>query len=102
VFFFVIFPISVNYLLSFGMFVMVWLRPATKAPHGHPSPCWGVEENGKKHAEAGGSGQRQFNRTANKENRNNNDTDKGKTQHKPRNPETALLDCRCRALPSHE
>jgi len=36
--------------------VMVWLRPATKAPHSRPSPCRGVEENGKKQAENGGSG----------------------------------------------
>ena len=30
---------------------MVWLWPATKAPRGRPSPCWGAEENGKKQAE---------------------------------------------------
>ena len=36
--------------------VLVWLQPATKAPHGHPSPRRGVEENGKKQAETGGSG----------------------------------------------
>jgi len=30
----------------------------------------------------------QFNRTANKGNRNNNDTDKEKTQHKPHNPQS--------------
>jgi len=32
------------------------LQPATKAPHGHPSPHRGAEENGKKQAETGGSG----------------------------------------------
>ena len=36
--------------------VMVWLRPATKAPRGRPSPRRGAEENGKKQAETGGSG----------------------------------------------
>ena len=36
--------------------VMVWLRPATKAPRGRPSPRCGAEENGKKQAETGGSG----------------------------------------------
>jgi len=35
---------------------MVWLRPATKGPRGHPSPRWGAEENGKKQAETGGVG----------------------------------------------
>jgi len=58
---------------------MVWLQPATNAPHSRPSPRRGAEENGKKEAETGGSGSGQFNRTANKGNRNNNDTDKGKT-----------------------
>jgi len=35
-----------------------WFRLplATKVPRGRPSPCWGVEENGKKQAENGGSG----------------------------------------------
>jgi len=33
-----------------------WLPPATKAPHGHPSPRWRAEENEKKQAETGGSG----------------------------------------------
>jgi len=36
--------------------VLIWLRLATKAPRGHPSPCRGAEENGKKEAETGGSG----------------------------------------------
>jgi len=36
--------------------VLVWLRPATKAPRGRPSPRRGAEENGKKQAETGGSG----------------------------------------------
>jgi len=45
-------------------YVIVWLRPETKAPRGHPSPRWGTEENRKKQAETGGSGYRQFNRTA--------------------------------------
>jgi len=36
--------------------VTVRLRPATKAPRGRPSPHRGVEENGKKQAETGGSG----------------------------------------------
>jgi len=36
--------------------VMAWLRPATKAPRGRPSPRQGAEENGKKQAETGGSG----------------------------------------------
>jgi len=27
--------------------VIVWLWPATKEPHGHPSPRWGTEEHGK-------------------------------------------------------
>jgi len=64
--------------------LLFWFRmqPATKAPCGCPSPRQGAEENGKKQAETGGSGQGQFNRTANKGNRNNNDTDKGKTQNK--------------------
>jgi len=35
---------------------MVWLRPATKAPRGRPSPGWDAEENGKKQAETGESG----------------------------------------------
>jgi len=39
-----------------NMFVMVWLRPALKAPRGCPSPHQGAEENGKKQAETGGSG----------------------------------------------
>jgi len=43
---------------------MVWLRPATKAPHGSPTPPPGAEKNGKKQAETGGSGQGQFTRTA--------------------------------------
>jgi len=29
---------------------IVWLRPATTAPCGCPSPHWGGEENGKKQA----------------------------------------------------
>jgi len=36
--------------------VKVWLRPATKASRGRPSPRQGVEENGKKQAETGGLG----------------------------------------------
>jgi len=36
--------------------VIVWLRPATKEPHGHPSPHWDEEEKGKKQTETGGSG----------------------------------------------
>ena len=36
--------------------VLVWVRPATKAPRSRPSPRWGAEENGKKQAETGGSG----------------------------------------------
>jgi len=37
---------------------LFWFRLplATKAPRGHPSPRRRVEENGKKEAEAGGSG----------------------------------------------
>jgi len=38
------------------MCVMVWLWLATKEPRGRPSPRQGVEENGKKQAETGGSG----------------------------------------------
>jgi len=43
-------------VLLYGMYVfvwigvLVWLWPATKAPHGRPSPRWGVEEYGKKQA----------------------------------------------------
>jgi len=47
------------YILFFNLAqidVMVWLRTATKAPHGRPSPCQDAEENGKKQAETGGSG----------------------------------------------
>jgi len=62
--------------------VIIWLQPVTKAPCGHLCPRWGVEENRKKQAETGGSGLIQFNRTANKGNCNNNDTDKENTQHK--------------------
>jgi len=36
--------------------VIVWLRLATKAPHGRPSPRCGAEDNGKKQAKTGGSG----------------------------------------------
>jgi len=36
----------------------------------------------RKQAKTGGSGEGQFNRTTNKENSNNNDTDKENTQHK--------------------
>jgi len=48
--------ISFQYNNIFGSYallliVMVWLRLATKAPHGHPSPRRGAEENGKKQAE---------------------------------------------------
>jgi len=35
---------------------MVWLRPATKAPRGCPSPGQGAEKNRNKQAETGGSG----------------------------------------------
>jgi len=42
-------------MLSF-LHVMVWLRLATKAPRGRPSPRRDAEENGKKQAETGGSG----------------------------------------------
>ena len=45
-------------------------------------PRLGAEENGKKEAETGGLGWGQFNRTANKGNSNNNDTDKENTQNK--------------------
>ena len=38
------------------LLVMVWLRPATKVPHGRPSPQPGWKENGKKQAETGGLG----------------------------------------------
>jgi len=71
--------------------VVVWPQLATKAPSGSPSPRRAAEENGKKQAEIGGSGQGQFNRTANKGNRNNNDTEKEKTQHKPHNSESLSL-----------
>jgi len=76
--------------------------PAIKVPRSHPSLHWGAEKNGKKKAETGGLGQGQFNRTANKGNRNNNDTEKGNTQNKtyhresrshrlpPRAPETQV------------
>ena len=43
-------------MTAFFTTVLVWLQPATKAPRGRPSPCQGVEENGKKQAETGGSG----------------------------------------------
>jgi len=36
--------------------VLVWLQPATKVPRSHPSSRWGAKENGKKQAEASGSG----------------------------------------------
>jgi len=62
--------------------VMVWLWLATKGPSGRPSPHWGAEDNRKKQAKTGRSGQGQFHRTANKGNRNNNDTDKENTQNK--------------------
>jgi len=48
-----------NEVLSkdFGIvFVVVWLRLATKAPRSLPSSCWGAEENRKKQAETGWSG----------------------------------------------
>jgi len=47
---------------------MLWfqLPPATEAPCGRPSPRRRAEENEKKEAENGGSGEGQFNRTANK------------------------------------
>jgi len=49
---------SVNFILYAIRIisVMVWLRPATKAPRGRPSPHQGAEENEKKQAETGGSG----------------------------------------------
>jgi len=77
---------------------MFWFRlqPVTKAPRGRPSPRRGAEENGKKQAETGGSGYGQFNRTANKGNRNNNDTDKEKTQHKLHDPQSRSPRPHCR------
>jgi len=76
---------------------MVWLRPATQAPRGLPSPRRGAEENGKKEAETGGLRYGRFNRTANKRNSNNNNTDKDKTQHKPQKPQS----CSPKQLPLH-
>jgi len=57
-------PLSKGILNLILNIVMVWLRPATKAPRSRPSPHRRAEENRKKQAETGGSGQGQFNRTA--------------------------------------
>jgi len=51
---------------------------------GCPSPHWGVEENGKKKAKTLGSGEGQFNRTANEAKSNDNNTDKKNIQNKQR------------------
>jgi len=47
-----------------------------------PLPHRGGEENGKKMAKTHGSGEEQFNRTANEENSNNNNIDKENIQNK--------------------
>jgi len=81
---------------------MFWFRlpPATKAPPPLPPPRCGGEWK-----ETGRNwwvGIREFNRAANKGNRNNNDTNKEKIRHKLTQQTLSPGQDQRRALPSHE
>jgi len=73
------------------VFVLVLAAAGNKSATWPPLPppgCGGEwKENRQK---TGGSGEGQFNRTANKGNNNNNDTDKGNTQNRPHEPTDPL------------
>jgi len=56
-----------------------WLPPATKAPRGPSSPCQGAKENERKRQKLVGRDKGSLTEQQTKGNRNNNDTDKGKT-----------------------
>jgi len=68
--------------------VIVWLWLATKGPRGRPSPHWAAEENRKQTGKNWWVRIRAVNRTANKENGNNNGSDKENTQRKQQNAES--------------